>query len=280
MRHREQRPAPAAGQRQRAQARVRAAVIARAHGAEERPVRGRVRYPQQRPVQRPRLQRPGLPDGDGTGAALPLVLPPGRAQHQVPQFLQRPRAEGIAPVRAGPHRRRLPRPCPRHQRQVPGQRGDDILNPGLRHQRHQHEHPDHEGPGQKPFPLPLHEPGTQRRPPGDPADDARPGLLLQRPQRRVMHRTALRTDLPVPLDLRLRDRDHLAEHDRAARADLLRPPDHQRGPVPAPQVPAALQRPRQQLQRHRDHHPARNRHGTRRDRVRRRHVRLRRRSGT
>ena len=35
---------------------------------------------------------------------------------------------------------------------------------------------------------------------------------------------AVARDLPVPLDLRLRDRHHLAEHDRAARADLLRPP--------------------------------------------------------
>jgi hypothetical protein len=49
-----------------------------------------------------------------------------------------------------------------------------------------------------------------------------PRLGLQRPQRRVMHRAALRPDLPVPLDLRLRDRDHLAEHDRAAQAGLLR----------------------------------------------------------
>ena len=127
-------------------------------------------------------------------------------------------------------------------------------------------------------------PFTNRAPsgarPAIPPIDARPGLLLQRPQRRMMHRAALRPDLPVPPDLRLRDRDHLAEHDSAARADLLRPPDHQRRPVTAAQVPAALQRRRQQLQRHRDHHPARDGHGTRRDRVRRRHVRLRSRSGT
>jgi len=35
---------------------------------------------------------------------------------------------------------------------------------------------------------------------------------------------SLRPYLPVPPDLRLRDRHHLAEHDRAARADPLRAP--------------------------------------------------------
>ena len=95
-----------------------------------------------------------------------------------------------------------------------------------------------------------------------------------------MHRAALRPDLPVPLDLRLRDRDDLAEHHAVMRADPVRPSDDQRGPVSVPQVPAALQRRRQQPQRHRDDHPGRNGHGSRRDRVRRRHVRLRWRSGT
>ncbi len=48
------------------------------------------------------------------------------------------------------------------------------------------------------------------------------------------HRAALRPDLPVPLDLRLRDRDHFAEHHAVARADPVRPADDQRGPVPVP----------------------------------------------
>ena len=278
VRHREQCPARAAGQRERPQARVRAGVISGAYGAEERPVRGRVRHPQQRPVQRPRPQWPPLPDRHRAGAAPLPVLAPGLAQHEVPQFSQGDRAERVPPVPGRPRRRRPPRPRPRHQGQVPGQRGDHVPDAGFRHERHQDDHPDHERPGQQPFPFPLHEPGAQRRPPRDPAGDAWPGLrfqpFLQRPQRRVMHRAALRPDLPVPLDLRFRDRDHLAEHDRAARADLYRAPDDQRGPVPAAQVPAALQRRRRQLQRHRDHHPRGNGHGTRRDGVRRRHVRL------
>jgi hypothetical protein len=41
-------------------------------------------------------------------------------------------------------------------------------------------------------------------------------------------------DLPVPLHLRRRDHHRLAEHGRAARADLLHAPDDQRGPVPPP----------------------------------------------
>ena len=80
--------------------------------------------------------------------------------------------------------------------------------------------------------------------------------FLQRPQRRVMHRAALRLHPPVPPDLRRRDRHHLAEHHRVAGADLLRPPDDQRRPVPVPQRPAVPQRRRQVRQPHRHHqHP-------------------------
>ena len=104
------------------------------------------------------------------------------------------------------------------------------------------------------------------------------GRRFQRPERRVAHRAALGTDLPVPLHLRLRDRHHLAEHHVIAGADLLRAADDQRGPVGPAQVPAALQRRGQQLQRHRDDHPGRNGHGARRDRVRK-HARLLLRSG-
>jgi hypothetical protein len=171
-----------------------------------------------------------------SGLVFPVVTAPGQPrsrcsrqdepEHEVPQLFQGNRAERVPPVPGRPRRRRPPRPRPRHQGQVPGQRGDHVPDPRLRHQRHHHDHPDHEGPGQKPFPPPLHEPGIQRRPPGDPAGGTRPGLrfqpFLQRSQRRVMHRAALRPDLPVPLDLRLRDRDHLAEHHAAARADPVR----------------------------------------------------------
>lgn len=54
--------------------------------------------------------------------------------------------------------------------------------------------------------------------------------VFQRPERGVMHRAPLCSDLPVPFYLRFCDR-HLAEHDRAARADLVRAPHDQRGPV-------------------------------------------------
>ena len=90
-------------------------------GAEDGPVRGRVRHPDQRPVQRSRLQRPA--PAYGHRAAVPvLVLLPGRAEHDVPQFLQGLRAERVPPVPGRPRRRRPPRPRPRHQGQVPGQR--------------------------------------------------------------------------------------------------------------------------------------------------------------
>ena len=130
--------------------------------------------------QRPGPQRPSFPDGHRARASSVLVLPPGRAQDQVPQFFQGDRAERVPPVPGRPRRRRPPRPRPRHQRQVPGQRRDHVLDAGVRHQRHQNDHPDHERPGQQPLPFPLHEPGAQRRPPCDPIGDARPGLVLQR----------------------------------------------------------------------------------------------------
>ena len=173
----------------------------------------------------------------------PRPRPPGPGAPARPSRARRPAAPPGAPGRARSASPRRPAPTPAATAAptapAPGPRPARSITsriPRLRHQRHQHDHPDHERPGQQPLPLALHEPGVQRRPPGDPADHARPGLgvqpLLQRPQRRVMHRAALRPDLPVPLDLRLRDRDHLAEHDRVTRADLLRPPDDQRGPVP------------------------------------------------
>jgi hypothetical protein len=84
VRHGEQRPARAAGQRERPQARVRAGIIRGPRSAEARPVRGRVRHPQQRPVQRPRPQRPVLPDRHRAGAAPPLVLAPPVRTFSVP----------------------------------------------------------------------------------------------------------------------------------------------------------------------------------------------------
>ena len=242
VRHREQRPARAAGQRQRPQARVRAGIITRAHGAEERPVRGRVRHPDQRPVQRPRRQRPAPADGHRTRAA-PVLRAPARPA-AAPASRSSSSGTGPSAFRQSPAARA---DAGRHGRahgtsaRSPASAAITSPDPRVRHQRHQHDHPDHERPGQQPFPLPLHEPARPAAPSprSRRSRPARPGLqpFLQRPQRRVMHRAALRPDLPVPPDLRLRDRHHLAEHDRAARADLLRPPDDQRGPVPAAQRP-------------------------------------------
>jgi hypothetical protein len=59
---------------------------------------------------------------------------------------------------------------------------------------------------------------VQHRVADDAVDDARPGLRFQpflpQPERRVLARAALRPDLSVPRDLRPREREHLAEHDR------------------------------------------------------------------
>ena len=96
--------------------------------------------------------------------------------------------------------------------------------------------------GQQPLPLPLHVLLPQHGPLRDPVDHARPGLLLQpllqRPQRRMVHRAALRLHPPVPPDLRRRDRHDLAEHHRLTRPDPPRPPDDQRRPVIPARRPA------------------------------------------
>jgi len=97
-------------------------------------------------------------------------------------------------------------------------------------------------PGQQPFPFPLHVLPRQHGPLRDPVDDARAGLplqpVLQRAERRVAGRAALRLDAPVPPDPPdpcRRDRHDLAEHRRLARADPRRPPDGHRRPVTAPE---------------------------------------------
>ncbi len=79
----------------------------------------------------------------------------------------------------------------------------------------------------------------QHGPLRDPVDHARAGLplqpVLQRAERRVAGRAALRLDPPVPPDPRRRDRHDLAEHRHLARA----------GSAPSPRRPAPTgRRPR------------------------------------
>ena len=162
VRHREQCTARAAGQRERPQARVRAGVITGADGAEARPVRRRVRTRTSVPSSAPAF----------SGRFVPMVTAPGQPAPGAPA---RPApARGPAALPGGPGRARSasprppcprppPRPRPRDQRQVPGQRRDHVPGALPGHERHQHDHPDHELPGQQPFPFPLHEPGAQRR---------------------------------------------------------------------------------------------------------------------
>ena len=109
--------------------------------------------------------RSSVPSSDPavSGLLFPMVTAPGQPRSRCsrqaePSTRSRSssrgdRAERVPPVPGRPRRRRPPRPRPRHQRQVPGQRGDHVLDPRLRHQRHQHDHPDHERRGQQPFPL-------------------------------------------------------------------------------------------------------------------------------
>ena len=183
-----------------------------------------------------------LPDGHGTGAApvrrAPARPSPAPGPAALPGEPGRARSAVQVPGRPRRRLRLLTWLRPRHQRQVPGQRRDHVLDPGVRHQRHQNDHPDHECPGQQPFPLPLHEPGAQRRPPRDPADGTGPGLVLQRPQRRVMHRAALRPDLPVPPTCASATATTL-QNTTAPPAPTFSVPDHQRGPL-EPSPPRSL----------------------------------------
>ncbi len=203
-----------------------------------------------------------------------------RAQHDVLQFLQRLRAEGSPPVPERARRRRPPRTRPRHHGQVPGLRDDHLPGVRVRHQRHQDDGADHESPGQQPLPDPFHELRPQYRPLRDPVDEARPCLLpqpfLQRSQRRVLARAALRLHPPVPADPRWRDRHHLQENHLVTGPDPLRPRYDQRRPVTLAQRPA--RRRHQVRDPHRHHQRPAARHlpaagGTRRNKVQR-HKRL------
>ena len=78
--------------------------------------------------------------------------------------------------------------------------------------------PDHERRRQQPPVLSLDVLLVQGRALRDAVDHSRPGLrvqpVLQRAERRVVIRAALRPDLPVPRHDRLRDRDHLQNTSR------------------------------------------------------------------
>jgi len=142
-----------------------------------------------------------LPDREGLGVPFGVLVLRG-GQHRVLQFLQRGRAQRLAPVQAGPLRRRLPLPRPRHQGQVPGQRENHVAELRLRHQGPQHDHPDHERRRQQPAVCPLDVSPVQDRALRDAVDHPRPGVRVQpalrRAQRRVMNRAAVRPDLPLP----------------------------------------------------------------------------------
>ena len=201
-----------------------------------------------------------LPDREGLRVPFGVLVLRG-GQHRVLQFLQRGRAQRPAPVQAGPLRRRMPQPRPRHQGQVPGQRDDHVGQLRFRHQGLQHDRPDHERRGQQPVVCPLDVSLVQDRALRDAVDHPRPGVrvqpVLRRAQRRVMNRAAVRPDLPLPRHHRRRDRHDLQEHHDVARPDLLRARHRQRRPVLLRHHHAVLQRRHQVRQPHRDHDPGR-----------------------
>ena len=114
VRHPQQPPRGGVRHRQPSQLRERGRVIPGADRTVHGPVRRRVRYPDQRPVDRPGLQRP-VPADDHRPPVPLLMLGVRGAQHDVLQFLQRLRAERVPPVPERALRRRHPRPRPRHQ---------------------------------------------------------------------------------------------------------------------------------------------------------------------
>ena len=167
-------------QRQRPQLRERRRVIPGADGAVHGPVRGRVRHPDQRPVERPRLQRPVPADGRP-----PASPGPGAPATTARSTMSRSSSSGSGPSAfrqspsarsdAGAHGRA-------HGTSARSPASAIIASraPRVRHQRHQHDGPDHERPGQQPLPLALHVlvPAARARS-AIAVDHARPGLLLQ-----------------------------------------------------------------------------------------------------
>ena len=96
MRHPQQPPRGGVRHRQPSQLRERRRVIPGANRPVHGPVRRSIRYPDQRPVDRPGLQRPVPADDDRPPVPVLMLLPRG-PQHDGLQFLQRLRAERVPP---------------------------------------------------------------------------------------------------------------------------------------------------------------------------------------
>ena len=118
-------------------------------------------------------QRPAL-----SGRLFPMVTAPGHPPSWYSRQVE-PRTSSAVlpggPGRARPpvpgrrRRRRRRRPRPRHQRQVPGQRRDHVLDRESGISVIKTITRNHERPGQQPLPFPLHQPGAQRARPAIPA---------------------------------------------------------------------------------------------------------------
>ena len=133
-----------------------------------------------------------------SGFFFPVVTAPGQPRQQCSRPGPIP-APGPAALPEGTGRACSPVPAARpdagrHGRATapapgPRQSGDHVPGRASSISVISTYHPDHETPWPVSlFPFPFHEPGAQRRPPRDRADGTRPGLVLQRPQRRVTHR--------------------------------------------------------------------------------------------
>ena len=245
---------PGGGMRaaQLAQLRVGRGVIGGAGRPERLAVRRGVRYPGQRPVDRAGVQ---VPDGDSP-VIMRTMLGVYPGQQPVPQLLQRLRADRLPPG-GGDRRVRQPiRALPRHQGQVPEQRGHHLgVVRVRRHQRHQQGEPDRQRAGHRPPRRALDLPLQDHRG-GDLVDDARRARqliqpFLGHPQAGVISRVPGRLHPPVAADHRARDRHRLAERHQVPGGDPARPGRDQRRAAAGPRPPA--RRPGQVRHPDRDH---------------------------
>jgi len=230
-------------------------VISGAHGAENGPVRGRVRHPQQRPnrvsIAKKRPHQPPFPIVTAPGQPPLPVLAPGLTQPYVPQFFQVtvPSAFRHSP---GAPRSRLPAAtgAPTAPGQSPGIAAIHVLPRaacGMSVIRTKSTRI-HDALATSSLSLPPLRTGAQRPRPVEgnaSRGDSRPRPAIQRSSMRPPSRDApgcpFARNLPVPLEPSLSvNRDHLAEHDRDARAIFSVPRWTARTGAPPPRSPAAL----------------------------------------
>ena len=206
----EHRAPGAGGDRDNPELRERRGVIRSPGGAEERPVRRRVRQVHQHPVRRGH----GQPRQHHRRR---LVIAGERARGLPEQVLHHVRGDQQPPVRDHFPRRDMPFQDEGDVREQPRQPGQRLAIGGVRHQRHHDHQPDDQRIGHDPPPLPRPQPAFHQRRVHDGLDHAVTEMTLQLAQPDQAGQPRVRQDRPVPADHGGRGHHRAAEHRKLPR---------------------------------------------------------------